>query len=111
MRFFGIFGCGALYFLYRDSIKYDWRLAAVGSLSLAGLMFSRHLAEPAVAIVGGYIVFWFAFNVQSKSLASIGKRVDLSYGVYLYAWPVQKIFIQISPSISPWLLSFYTTLI
>jgi hypothetical protein len=46
-------------------------------------MFSRHSAEVAVPILGGYTLFWFAFNVRSPTLAGIGHKVDLSYGVYL----------------------------
>ena len=74
-------------------------------------MFSPHLAEAALAILGGYILFWFAFNVRSPKLAAIGQKVDMSYGVYLYAWPVQKLLIWSDPIISPSLVFIETAAI
>jgi peptidoglycan/LPS O-acetylase OafA/YrhL len=38
-------------------------------------------------------------------------NVDLSYGVYLYAWPTQKIPLWLYPGLSHWLLSLGTTAI
>jgi peptidoglycan/LPS O-acetylase OafA/YrhL len=107
-RFAGIFACGALYYLYRDRIRYDWRLAVLAAFGLIALMFSSFLAQAAIAILGGYILFWFAFNVRSPNLAAIGRKVDISYGVYLYAWPVQKLLIWWHPGISPWLVLVVT---
>jgi peptidoglycan/LPS O-acetylase OafA/YrhL len=103
-RFVGVFGCGALFYLYRDRIRYDWRLAALAACGLSVLMFSPILAEAALATLGGYLLFWFAFNVKSPRLAAVGRRVDISYGVYLYAWPVQKSLIWWVSGISPWLV-------
>jgi peptidoglycan/LPS O-acetylase OafA/YrhL len=111
IRFAGVFACGALFYLYRDRVWYDWRLAIFAAFGLFALMFSSRLAEAALAILGGYIFFWFAFNVRSQQLAAIGQKVDISYGVYLYAWPVQKFLIWWDPKISPWLLSIETTAI
>lgn len=108
VRFAGVFACGALYYLYRDLIRYDWRLATLAALGLIALMFSSRLAEAALAVLGGYIFFWFAFNVRSQKLAAIGQKVDISYGIYLYAWPVQKSLIWWDPEISPWLVSIET---
>jgi peptidoglycan/LPS O-acetylase OafA/YrhL len=49
--------------------------------------------------------------VKSPSLAKIGRKVDISYGVYLYASPVQKVLIWFDPQISSWLVSIETTAI
>ena len=111
IRFAGIFACGALHYLYRDRFQYDWRLAILAAVGLIPLMFSPHLAEAALAIFGGYILFWFAFNVKSQILAAIGQKVDISYGVYLYAFPVQKLLIWWDPNVSPWLVFIEATVI
>jgi peptidoglycan/LPS O-acetylase OafA/YrhL len=108
LRFTAIFGCGALFYLYRDRIQYNGRSAILAGSGLIILMFSRHCAEVAVPILGGYTLFWFAFNVRSPTLAGIGHEVDLSYGVYLYAWPVQNLLIWLNPGISPWLVFIAT---
>jgi peptidoglycan/LPS O-acetylase OafA/YrhL len=102
IMFAGIFACGALHYLYRDHIRYEWQWAAFCVVALVVLMFYSLLAEAALAILGGYVLFWFAFNVRSKNLGAIGRNVDLSYGIYLYAWPVQKLLIWYDPAISPW---------
>jgi peptidoglycan/LPS O-acetylase OafA/YrhL len=111
IKFTAIFVCGSLFYLYRDDIRYDSRLAVLAGSGLIVLMFSSLLAEAAVAILGGYVLFWFAFNVRSPTLAGIGHKVDLSYGMYLYAWPVQKLLIWLNPGISPWLAFIETTAI
>ncbi len=109
--FAGVFGCGALFYLYEDRVRYDWRLAILAACGLIVLMFSSWLAMASVAIFGGYVLFWFAFNVTSPTLASVGQKVDLSYGVYLYAWPVENFLIWLNPGISPWLGFIETTAI
>jgi peptidoglycan/LPS O-acetylase OafA/YrhL len=111
LKFFAVFGCGALFYLYRDRIYYNWRLAIVAACGLIVLMFSSRLAVAAFAILGGYLLFWFAFNVKSPALARVGRNVDISYGVYLYAWPVQKSLIWANPGISPWVLFIEATTI
>jgi peptidoglycan/LPS O-acetylase OafA/YrhL len=104
VTFAGIFGCGALFYLCRGRIRYDWRLAVLAACGLIALMFVPRLAQAAVAILGGYLLFWAVFNLKSPTLARIGHKVDISYGTYLYAWPVQKVLIWLNPAISPWLL-------
>ncbi len=104
VRFIFVFLVGAIFYLYRDKIVYRGRWAAIAAAALVPLMFSSRLAEPACAILGGYILFWFAFEVKSRRLSRIGSKIDLSYGVYLYAWPIQSFLIWHDRYISPWLL-------
>jgi peptidoglycan/LPS O-acetylase OafA/YrhL len=111
IRFAGIFACGAVHYLYRDCIRYDWRLAILAGFGLFLLMFWSITAETALAILGGYVLFWFALNVKSPKLAAIGWKTDISYGAYLYAWPVQKMLIWWNPAISPWLVFIEATAI
>ena len=75
------------------------------------LMFWPRVAEVAVVTLGGYILFWFAFNVASPRLAAIGRKSDISYGIYLYAWPVQKLLAWLDPAISPWVVFIETLMI
>jgi peptidoglycan/LPS O-acetylase OafA/YrhL len=110
-RFAGVFLCGALHYLCRGRITYSWPLAACAAIGLIVSMFSPHLAEMALALFGGYVLFWFAFKIRSKFLSEIGRTVDLSYGIYLYAWPVQKLLIWHDPAISPWLVFLESTVI
>ena len=104
MQFFTLFFCGGCFYVFRDHIRLNGRTATVAALLLAGVMFVGPLADLAVGVFGGYLLFWFAFSVTAAPLSRIGGRIDLSYGLYLYAWPVQSLIIQNAGPISPWLL-------
>lgn len=104
IRFLAVFCCGGAFCLFRDWISYTKTAAVVAIAILLPLMFVHRFAETALATFGGYLLFWFAFHAKSKLLSGIGKRIDLSYGLYLYAWPVQSLLIWRWRHISPWLL-------
>ena len=96
MRLTGLFLAGASFLLFRDRIPWDARLAALALAMMILLLFTP-LAETGVAIFGGYAVFWLATELKSPWLARINNRTDLSYGVYLYAWPIANTVIYFAP--------------
>ncbi len=102
-RFASLFFVGGSFYLYRDKIMFEQKWLVASALSLAGLMFSNQLAELALAIFGGYLLFYFAFK-PSPFLAGFLKFPDVSYGVYLYGWPIQKLILWYFPSARPWTL-------
>lgn len=104
-RFFMIFSVGALYYLFRDRIRLCGTGAIGAVVLLAGAMFSWHMAEAAVAVFGGYLIFWFAFKAPPVSLGRLTRTDDISYGVYLYGWPAQTLIIWNFRTVNPWLLS------
>lgn len=107
----GIFGVGACFYLFRDHVRYKAAAATIAAFLFLLMMFSPLLATPGLAIFGGYLLFWFAFAVRSERLRSIGQTVDLSYGVYLYAFPIQKLIILFSPDLSPWTVTAVTIVV
>jgi peptidoglycan/LPS O-acetylase OafA/YrhL len=109
-RFAAVFGVGALYFLYRDKVRLTGSGALVAATLLAILLFSRHFAEFAYAILGGYLIFWFAFKFHILRASRFNNKADISYGLYLYAWPIQNLIIWTSRDINPWILCFMTLL-
>jgi peptidoglycan/LPS O-acetylase OafA/YrhL len=106
-RLFGMFAAGMSFYLWRDRVVYDHRIAAVATLCfLAASLRAPVVAEMVIALCGGYLVFWAALKVPALLLSRFGDRTDLSFGIYLYAWPIQmSIAYALDKSINPWLLS------
>jgi peptidoglycan/LPS O-acetylase OafA/YrhL len=103
LRLFGYFFCGACFFLYKEEIIFNKKIAAVMSIVLLTGMFSSHGAELAFATAGAYLLFYIAL-MPIQALKGFNKYPDVSYGAYLYGWPVQKLLLWYFPSMSPWLM-------
>ena len=76
--------------------KVAWFCGAVVLLAAA----AGHTAA-ALATFGAYAVVWL--GMRDNPLSHLSKRTgDLSYGVYLYGWPVQQLVRMASPVDTPW---------
>ena len=96
LRYGTMFLAGVVAYLFGDRIPLTGRGGAVAAVVLGGAFVTCSLvpgdarstlsyaliAPPAVA----YLVLLFG---ASPRLARVGSRRDLSYGLYVYAWPVQ----------------------
>jgi peptidoglycan/LPS O-acetylase OafA/YrhL len=102
IRFVSFFCAGGCFYLFRDHIVYSKKLA-LGLLPIAILsLFEPHLLKLILPTIGAYVFFWFAF-LDIPSLNKIGASSDISYGLYLYGWPTQKLLYWYFPLMSPWL--------
>ncbi len=104
IKFFTIFLVGSCFFLFEELISYRGRYAVIATLLLLVCLVAQRLADPAAAIFGGYMIFWFAFRVPPLSLSLWLNKTDLSYGTYLYGWPVQKVLMVFFAAINPYAL-------
>jgi peptidoglycan/LPS O-acetylase OafA/YrhL len=93
LKLLAAFMVGTCFWLYSKDIVLRGRYAAVAAVPLLGLMFMPQVAETALILLGGYILFWVAFKVSWKPLLTINAKDDISYGVYLYAWPIGALLI------------------
>lgn len=102
-RLLAFFCSGGCFYLFRDRVRYKtgWLIAAAIVVCLC--MFKEKTAQLGLATCGAYLLFWFA-HAQIKFLERFRTAPDISYGVYLYGWPIQKLLVWYIPSISPWLL-------
>ncbi|HEX5271294.1 MAG TPA: acyltransferase [Gemmataceae bacterium] len=103
-RFLTYFTVGAVFYCYRDRIRLGSLPLMAASVALLALG-SR--ATPWLALLlpllGGYVLFSLAF-APVVLLARFTARTDLSYGVYIYAFPVQQVCVYYLKSCNPWLL-------
>lgn len=86
VRLTAAFMVGACLKLYPQ--KYRAPIAAVAAVALIGGLFVPALASVAVFTVGAYLLFWVAFEVAWRPLRTLNAKDDISYGLYLYAWPI-----------------------
>jgi len=101
----GVFLGGATFHAVRHRLQYSVARVAVSAGLLAAAMSWGVLPHVAVAILGGYLLFGFAF-APLPALLSFRRAPDISYGIYLYGWPVQALILWQLRSISPlWLLT------
>ena len=91
---FGLyFLCGMTFYLFRDRIPHSPWLFAASAALVALTLFHGPLARSFWLLpptCGFYVLFYLAF-LPLGSLHAWAKHGDLSYGIYLYAWPMQKI--------------------
>ncbi|BBX04039.1 acyltransferase family protein [Mycolicibacterium moriokaense] len=84
-RFFLMFLAGAMFFQYQDRIPARWSLVAlsVAVIVASGFMDNyRVIAALSVA---------YAIIVSGALVRRINLRYDLSYGVYIYGFPMQQL--------------------
>ena len=88
LRFFNYFLAGMVFFLYRDKITYRPSLL-VGAVLLLIVAAQLNELQAFMALPLVYLLMYAAFS-SSRAISGFGRKRDLSYGLYLYAWPVQQ---------------------
>jgi peptidoglycan/LPS O-acetylase OafA/YrhL len=96
------FGMGVVCFVFRDRVvlRKDWAWIAA-ALSVAAVLTPLFL--DAAAIFGCYALLVFAYECPAWFRKVTAKR-DISYGTYVYAFPIQQMSLGVVGS-SPWLLT------
>ena len=96
-----IFMAGGCFYLFAHRIHFRAATALLcAPLLVAAMIWSNRFAELAVAALGGYLLFWFAF-LEIPQLDRFKRAPDISYGLYLYGWPAQKLVLLLYPVITP----------
>lgn len=87
LRFAAIFMAGCAIYLYRDAIPDRGALALAGFLGTAA-GFALH-TDALLGVCVAYPTIWTAAHLPIR----IGSKTDLSYGLYIYAWPVMQLLL------------------
>ena len=103
LRLTTLFLCGACGYLYRNNIEafVNWKAAFLClGLTVFGLFFLP-VAEAGLATTGGVALYWLAFKANLGPIQRINDSWDISYGTYLYGWPIATLVLFFHRSISP----------
>jgi peptidoglycan/LPS O-acetylase OafA/YrhL len=93
LGFMSAFLAGVCFRIHLTEARRNGLVALACGLLLILCLGNKWLAEPALIALGGYILFWFAERHIAPVVSGIGRHCDLSYGIYLYAWPIQNLLI------------------
>ena len=99
VRFGLCFGIGLTTYHYRDSIRLHWSLLILtGGLTylLHGTMLGTFTLYLAVA----YWVLWLAY-IPTGAIRQFNELGDYSYGIYIYAYPIQQVIVGAALGLSP----------
>jgi peptidoglycan/LPS O-acetylase OafA/YrhL len=102
---------GICFYLFKiEALRWlDARFALLAGLLTAALLFrDPHLAQAALITLGAAPLFWIGLKANLGWLQTINDRWDISYGVYLYGWPIATAIRWFDRSISPWSLAAAT---
>jgi peptidoglycan/LPS O-acetylase OafA/YrhL len=89
------FLAGVVFYLYRDRIGHSFRLF-VGSLAALGFFAAVYQLKAlplALPVFGTYVLFYLAY-LPNPWLHGFARRGDVSYGIYLYAFPIQQVLVR-----------------
>ena len=105
VRFLGFFGAGVLCYLHRDRLRFRAAPALLCAVAVILSLFDLGAAKLVLPTAGTYLQFWFAFRpAPDSAVQRFMRRNDLSYGLYLFAWPAQQILIRVLHLQSAWAL-------
>ncbi|MFT6842382.1 MAG: peptidoglycan/LPS O-acetylase OafA/YrhL [Psychroserpens sp.] len=102
-RLFSLFFIGASIFYFREYIVLSTILFLVSVASLFLVFISQAMFHYVYIFSFPYIVLFLAY-VPRGFILKFNNIGDYSYGIYIYAWPIQQAIIASFPSIS--LLSY-----
>ena len=107
LRFFAYFSAGVAFFVFREHIILDRRLA-VAAFLLAAMFFIFGLYHMLFPILGGYVI---TFLGMSKRLGmNFFMSRDYSYGIYIYAFPMQQLMVFLLPGENLWWVNILLSL-
>ncbi|MGF7151731.1 peptidoglycan/LPS O-acetylase OafA/YrhL [Sphingomonas zeicaulis] len=90
---------GMAYASFGDRFILRWWYAPIAGL-IAWLLAPTPFYTMALSVTVGLFVIWLAF-VPSPLLRKLSRAPDYSYGIYIYAFPIQQTLIQFAPGLSP----------
>ncbi len=98
LRLVACFFAGSTLFVLRDRVPFSPRLAAAAAATLA-LAAALGGFRPLFPIAGSYLLLFLACWTRLP-LQRFGRYGDFSYGLYVFAYPIQQAIVQAMPAVS-----------
>lgn len=98
-RLIPLFLVGAVFYLYQEQIVFDRALVVLAAFAGTIALYLAPLAHFGVGLFGGYAMFALAKWGGRTIFARINNKNDISYGLYLYAWPIEKLLFWFLPGL------------
>lgn len=93
-RLIFMFFTGVAFQTYKEKIRINGNaIAILSGLILAAIIWGNHKLFYALYVIALPWVLFFAAFVRSPIFANYNKIGDYSYGVYIYAWPIQQLLL------------------
>lgn len=107
------FFSGACAYLYRERLRFQMPLALACAVVLVLItLYAESWLRAATALLIPYITLAAALSCGKQRLLSLTRHGDYSYGIYLYAFPVQQcIMLLFGTSISWWEFLLYSAVL
>ena len=110
LRLTTLFLCGTCAYLYRSRVDAftSWKLTILCfGLTVVSLFFLP-IAEAGLGTAGGLTLYWLAFKANLGPLQRVNDKWDISYGTYLYGWPIAITILALNRAIGPAALTLAT---
>lgn len=102
-----LFFAGAMTYAWRSHIRFDWRISVALAVVVIGVaVFASNVLR--IVLIPA-LVWWVPLCAYRSGRLLLGfNRVgDYSYGIYIYAFPVQQALVHMYPGIGPHPLFLY----
>lgn len=94
------FVIGMAFWVWRDRLVLSLPVALVLAI-LAGLAKGTMASLPALVMAVAYGTFWCAY-VPKGAIRAFNRLGDYSYGIYVYAFPLQGLVVWLAGPMGPW---------
>ncbi len=100
LRLSAMFFVGSALYVLKDRVPMSGRIFAVVLAVLIASMFEKKVFAYCYPLALPYLVFYLAY-VPGGIVRSFNRIGDYSYGIYIYAWPVQQMTAALVPGVKP----------
>lgn len=99
--FASLYLAGVCFYLFRERLPLRGRFAVFALIGFCAALFAPGAVMRAATVTLGAYALFYIGQRQSPLLAKLRTSDDLSYGLYLYGWPVTQLLALWLPSIAP----------